>query len=81
MKWQDMKPERKEPPTNTQKWAAQKFSGIDADYIPGFDDGETPREALEAISPAAHLRQQAEEIEQDERDYPILQGIIGKLNS
>jgi hypothetical protein len=41
---------RKEPPTNVEKWSAQKFHGIDADYIPGFDDGEQPQGALEASS-------------------------------
>lgn len=37
-----MKIEVKNPipfPTNVQKWAAQN-KGFDADYIPGFDDGE-----------------------------------------
>jgi hypothetical protein len=42
--WKDLKavPQtRKEAPTNKDKWLAQK-RGIDADYIPGYDDGEVP---------------------------------------
>jgi hypothetical protein len=35
--------EQNEPPTNKDKWNAQR-RGIDADYIPGFDDGEQPEE-------------------------------------
>jgi|HubBroStandDraft_5_1064220.scaffolds.fasta_scaffold1954394_2 hypothetical protein len=42
--WNDLKTaqrSRKEPPTNKERWAAQA-RGIDADYIPGYDDGEWP---------------------------------------
>jgi hypothetical protein len=40
--WKDLKAQpqpRKEPPTNKEKWLAQA-RGMDADYIPGLDDGE-----------------------------------------
>lgn len=30
-------------PTNMEKWKAQVFDGIDADYLPGVDDGEPPK--------------------------------------
>lgn len=33
------------------------------------------------VPPAAQLRQQADEMEQDERDYPILRGIVEKLRA
>lgn len=33
-------------PTNKDKWKAQVFGGMDADYIPGFDDGEEPKQEL-----------------------------------
>lgn len=32
------------------------------------------------ISPAQRLRDQADEIEQNERDLPLLEGILNKLN-
>lgn len=36
------RPEFNPWPTNMEKWIAQTFHDIDADYIPGFDDGEAP---------------------------------------
>jgi hypothetical protein len=42
--WNDLKAQphpRIEPPTNKDKWIAQ-LRGMDADYIPGYDDGEVP---------------------------------------
>jgi hypothetical protein len=42
--WIDLKTQpmpRNEPPTNYERWLAQK-RGIDADFIPGYDDGEVP---------------------------------------